>query len=160
MLPRNVLAIRKVLGNATEILTSTTPKSSQVMLLEYPPGSYTGMRTVNRIGILDFSAHTARLANSLRQIQFLDATPQEDRAITAGLAPFRQDGFMKEETTNLVRTGLLQYYKQLKQDIPTATDVAAAGKEVKITVLCTWDPEVATDHGSMFMPTTSLSYYD
>ncbi|KAF9962589.1 hypothetical protein BGZ72_000009 [Mortierella alpina] len=142
MLPRNALAIRKTLGTSTEILTSATPKSSQAMLLEYPPGSYTGMRTVNRVSILDFSKHTARLANSLRQIQFLGGTAQEDQGVTAGLASLRQDDFMKKETTNLVRTGLLQYYRQLKQDLARDTSAAAAAEDdVKVTVLCTWDPE-------------------
>ncbi|KAF9951491.1 hypothetical protein BGZ70_000952 [Mortierella alpina] len=142
MLPRNVLAIRKALGTATEILISTTPKSSQAMLLDYPSGSYTGMRTVNRIGILDFSVHTTRLANSLRQIQFPGATAQEEQAVAAGLASLRQDEVMKKETTNLVRTGLLHYYKQLKQDLPGNTGgTAAGGDDVKVTVLCTWDPE-------------------
>ncbi|KAF9285121.1 hypothetical protein BGZ68_004136 [Mortierella alpina] len=107
MLPRNVLAIRKTLGTFTEILTSTTPKSSQVMLMDYPAGSYTGMRTVNKIGILDFSMHTARLANSLRQIQFLGTTAAEDRVVTSGLASLRQNDVMKKETTNLSQQPLL-----------------------------------------------------
>ncbi|CAO3570457.1 unnamed protein product [Mortierella alpina] len=141
MLPRNVLAIRKALGTFTEILTSTTPKSSQAMLLDYPAGSYTGMRTVNRTGILDFSLHTARLANSLRQIQFPGATAQEEQAVSAGLASLRQDEVMKKETMDLVRTGLRHYYKQLKEDLPRNTGAAAGEEEVKVTVLCTWDPE-------------------
>ncbi|KAF9983847.1 hypothetical protein BGZ75_004582 [Mortierella antarctica] len=158
MLPRNVLAVRKVLGTSTEILTSTTPKSSQAMLLDYPPGSYTGMRTVNRVGILDFSVHTARLANSLRQIQFLGATAQEDRAVAAGLASLRHDDYMRKETTNLVRTGL-RHYNKLQQDLPRDTDTAAAGEEIKVTVLCTWDPEdkqpiLAAHFEPLSVPTT------
>lgn len=157
MLPRNVLAIRKTLGTFTEILTSTTPKSSQVMLMDYPAGSYTGMRTVNKIGILDFSMHTARLANSLRQIQFLGTTAAEDRTVTSGLASLRQDDVMKKETTNLVRTGLLHYYRQLKEDLSRNASTAAAGEEVKVTVLCTWDPEVGAVYCSIPMSTRSSS---
>ncbi|KAF9937580.1 hypothetical protein BGZ67_001091 [Mortierella alpina] len=125
------------------------------MLLDYPPGSYTGMRTVNRVGILDFSVHTARLANSLRQIQFLGATAQEDRAVAAGLDSLRQDDYMRKETTNLVRTGL-RHYNKLQQDLPRDTGTAAAGEEIKVTVLCTWDPEpiLAAHFEPLSVPTT------
>ncbi|KAG0199050.1 hypothetical protein BGX28_007611 [Mortierella sp. GBA30] len=154
MLPRNAVAIRKTLGTATEIITSRTSMNSHAMLLEYPPGSYTGMRTFNIIGILDFSQHTKRLANSLQQIRFPGAateitvstkddpgTTREDPAATAGLVLFRQHETMKQETTDLVRAGLSFYYKQLKASL-CDDKMATVSGETKVTVLCSWDPKI------------------
>ncbi|KAG0052198.1 hypothetical protein BGZ83_002885 [Gryganskiella cystojenkinii] len=44
MLPRNVLAIRRALDS--EVLTSLTSKTSTAMLLDFPPGAYTGMHEI------------------------------------------------------------------------------------------------------------------
>ncbi|KAF9369349.1 hypothetical protein CPB97_003665 [Podila verticillata] len=156
MLPRNVLAIRKTWGSAissngshslsapstTEILTSLTTKTSHATLLDYPPGSYTGMRTFHKIGIMDFTGHTARLANSLQQISFApggeEEGAKEDPEVVAGLAALRTHEVMKKETTDLVRAGLKFYYKQFKEP---AQDLLSAVGETKVTVLCTWDPK-------------------
>ncbi|KAI1311602.1 hypothetical protein EDD11_003342 [Mortierella claussenii] len=72
MHPRNVLAIRRTLAGSTasEVITSLTHKSSNATLLDYPTGAYTGMRTFDKIGIMDFTGHTTRLATSLQQIKF------------------------------------------------------------------------------------------
>ncbi|KAF9318526.1 hypothetical protein BG003_011070 [Podila horticola] len=155
MLPRNVLAIRKTWASAissngshglphpstTEILTSLTTKTSNATLLDYPHGSYTGMRTFHKIGIMDFTAHTTRLANSLQQISFApggeEGGAQEDPEVVAGLAALRTHEVMKKETTDLVRAGLKLYYKQFKEP---AQDLLSAVGETKVTVLCTWDP--------------------
>ncbi|KAF9581710.1 heat shock protein 90, partial [Lunasporangiospora selenospora] len=70
-----------------EILTCLTHKSSDAILLDYPTGAYTGMRTFDQLGIMDFTGHTTRLANSLAQIRFpissdahsmLESTPKVD----------------------------------------------------------------------------------
>ncbi|KAG0347887.1 hypothetical protein BGZ54_004778 [Gamsiella multidivaricata] len=145
MHPRNVLAIRKTLGSAAspEILTSLTPKNSNATLLDYPTGAYTGMRTFGRIGIMDFTGHTARLATSLQQIRFpATAAPTidpnvdvvEDIAATEGLAALRSAETMKQETTDLVRAGLKFYYKQLKEGLHNGELAAAEAGETKVTV--------------------------
>lgn len=156
MLPRNVLAIRKTWGSAissngshglphpstTEILTTLTTKTSHATLLDYPNGSYTGMRTFNKIGIMDFTGHTARLAHSLQQISFApggEGGAKEDPEVVAGLAALRTHEVMTKETTDLVRAGLKFYYKQFKEP---AQDLLSAVGETKVTVLCTWDPKV------------------
>lgn len=146
MLPRNAIAIRKALGAATraKIITAATHKNSTAMLLDYPPGAYTGMRTFDKLGILDFTGHTTRLANSLQQIQFSgqDAKTSvvennvEAAAATQGLAPLRRLDVMNEETMHLVKAGLKFYYKNRADDALGPTD------ETKVTVLCTWDPKV------------------
>ncbi|KAG0021236.1 hypothetical protein BGZ81_009033 [Podila clonocystis] len=155
MLPRNVLAIRKTWGStissngshglphpsSTEILTTLTTKTSNATLLDYPHGSYTGMRTFNKIGIMDFTGHTARLANSLLQISFApggeEGGAKEDPEVVRGLAALRTHEVMKRETTDLVRAGLKFYYRQFKEP---AQDLLSAVGETKVTVLCTWDP--------------------
>ncbi|KAF9902914.1 hypothetical protein EC991_004386 [Linnemannia zychae] len=144
MLPRNAIAIRKTLGTATEIITSLTNKTSTATLLDYPPGSYTGMRTFDKLGIMDFTGHTTRLANSLQQIHFpsplqegaenpaANVSGGESVAATQGLASLRRPEDMKEETTHLVKAGLKFYYKNREEALGPAD-------ETKITVLCTWD---------------------
>ncbi|KAG0263018.1 hypothetical protein BG011_009415 [Mortierella polycephala] len=119
MLPRNVLAIRKTIGAATEIITSWTQKSSNATLLDFPPGSYTGMRTIDKLGILDFTGHTNRLANSLQHIQFLNGAVGvlNDKSAEEELAAFKRPEIMKKETADLVRAGLKLYYSQLKGDL-------------------------------------------
>ncbi|KAF9096774.1 hypothetical protein BGX23_010462 [Mortierella sp. AD031] len=140
MLPRNAIAIRKTLGAASEIIITLTPKTSTATLLDYPPGAYTGMRTFDKLGIMDFTGHTARLASSLQKIRFspsnvVDGTVgSEASAATRGLASLRRPEIMKEEATNLVRAGLKFYYKNLKDSLSPAN-------ETKVTVLCTWDPK-------------------
>ncbi|KAF8923830.1 hypothetical protein BGZ58_002472 [Dissophora ornata] len=151
MLPRNVLAMRKTLGSASEIITSLTSKSSNATLLDYPTGAYTGMRTFDKIGIMDFTGHAARLATSLQQIVFPGTTDssaheikEEDVAATVGLAALRDTDTMKKEATDLVRAGLKFYYKQLKEGLKNgelAAAVTAVG-ETKVTVLCTWDAKI------------------
>ncbi|KAF9149988.1 hypothetical protein BG015_008195 [Linnemannia schmuckeri] len=144
MLPRNAIAIRKTLGTASraEIVTAVTHKTSTATLLDYPPGAYTGMRTFDKLGIMDFTGHTARLANSLQQIRFPTQDPKipvsghssvEAAATTQRLAPLRRPDVMKEETTNLVKAGLKFYYKNRTDDVLGPAD------ETKVTVLCTWD---------------------
>ncbi|KAG0376813.1 hypothetical protein BGX24_007183 [Mortierella sp. AD032] len=143
MLPRNAIAIRKTLGTATGIITSLTSKTSTATLLDYPPGAYTGMRTFDKLGIMDFTGHTTRLANSLQQIHFppqdpkgsvSDVNDSESATATQGLAHLRRPGVMKEETTSLVKAGLQFYYKNLEEALGPAD-------ETKVTVLCTWDPK-------------------
>lgn len=167
MLPRNVLAIRKSFGSAaaSEIITSVTSKSSNATLLEYPTGAYTGMRTFDRIGIMDFSGHADRLASSLQQIKFstpasspspspsaIDSSSSsddssngvcEDEAATIGLAQLRNEDIMKKETRNLVKAGLAFYYKQLKQNVQNGELKAIMAGETKITILCTWDAKAS-----------------
>ncbi|KAG0072673.1 hypothetical protein BGZ90_011841 [Linnemannia elongata] len=145
MLPRNAIAIRKTLGAATraKIITAATHKTSTATLLDYPPGAYTGMRTFDKLGIMDFTGHTTRLANSLQQIHFPGQGAEtsvvdsnvEAAAATKGLAPLRSLEVMKEETMNLVKAGLKFYYKNRTDDVLGSAD------ETKVTVLCTWDPE-------------------
>ncbi|KAF9930024.1 hypothetical protein FBU30_000937 [Linnemannia zychae] len=142
MLPRNAIAIRKALGTHTpEIITAMTHKTSTAALLDYPPGAYTGMRTFDKLGIMDFSGHISRLANSLQQIRFPSANTTgsaagsssvETAAITEGLAPLRRPDVMKEEVMNLVKAGLKFYYMNHDQALGPAD-------ETKVTVLCTWD---------------------
>ncbi|KAF9110225.1 hypothetical protein BGX27_006643, partial [Mortierella sp. AM989] len=139
MLPRNVLAIRKSLSS--EIITSLTSKNSNATLLDYPTGAYTGMRTFDRIGIMDFTGHTARLATSLQQIKFSSATTattaspthddKEDAVVSEGLARLRNQETMKKETTDLVQAGLKFYYKQLRQSLQNGELTAALEGETK-----------------------------
>ncbi|KAF8936346.1 hypothetical protein BGZ47_009547 [Haplosporangium gracile] len=144
MLPRNAIAIRKTLGAASraEIITAVTHKTSTATLLDYPPGAYTGMRTFDKLGIMDFTGHTTRLANSLQQIRFPTQDPKipvnghssaEAAATTQRLAPLRRSDVMKEETMNLVKAGLKFYYKNRTDDALGPAD------ETKVTILCTWD---------------------
>ncbi|KAF9352333.1 hypothetical protein BGX26_009838 [Mortierella sp. AD094] len=156
MLPRNVLAIRKSFGSsaASEIITSITPKASNATLLDYPTGAYTGMRTIDRIGIMDFTGHTARLTSSLQQIKFTThaddtvttstTATNEDAAATEGLAQLRNQEIMKKETTDLVQAGLKFYYKQLRQGLQNGELTSALLGETKVTVLCTWDAKAST----------------
>jgi branched-subunit amino acid aminotransferase/4-amino-4-deoxychorismate lyase len=142
MLPRNAIAIRKTLGAAktAEIITALTHKTSTATLLDYPPGAYTGMRTFDKLGIMDFPGHTARLTNSLQQIRFPSQDPLKDingeaTAATLGLASLRRPDVMKEEATSLVKAGLKFYYNN-------RPDALGPADETKVTVLCTWDPKV------------------
>ncbi|KAF9938594.1 hypothetical protein BGZ65_012579 [Modicella reniformis] len=148
MLPRNVLAISKYLGSAPDTIITLTHKNSTAILLDYPTGAYTGMRTFNRTGIMDLSGHTTRLAASLQQIRFPGISPSssatgeeaEDPVATKGLAALRRTEIMKSETSDLVSAGLKFYYKQLKQGLQNGELPAATVSETKVTVLCTWDP--------------------
>ncbi|KAG9063142.1 hypothetical protein KI688_004742 [Linnemannia hyalina] len=144
MLPRNAIAFCKTLGaTRAKIITAATHKTSAAILLDYPPGAYTGMRTFDKLGIMDFTGHTTRLANSLQQIRFpgqdtstsVVDSDVEAAAATLGLAPLRRPDVMKEETTNLVKAGLKFYYKN------RADDALGPADETKVTVLCTWDPK-------------------
>ncbi|KAG0005853.1 hypothetical protein BGZ80_011465 [Entomortierella chlamydospora] len=157
MFPRNVLAIRKSLGSSatSEIITSITPKASNATLLDYPTGAYTGMRTFDKIGIMDFTGHTARLATSLQQIKFTTHADNtittstgtainEDVAVTEGLAQLRNQETMKKETTDLVQAGLKFYYSQLRQNLQNGELTSALEGETKVTVLCTWDAKAST----------------
>ncbi|KAF9184115.1 hypothetical protein BGZ51_003553 [Haplosporangium sp. Z 767] len=113
------------------------------MLLDFPPGSYTGMRTIDKLGILDFTGHTNRLANSLQHIQFPDGAvgTLDDKSAAEELAAFERPEIMKKETADLVRAGLKLYYSQLKGDLSNGSTLAIQG-DTKVTVLCTWDTKI------------------
>ncbi|KAG0238533.1 hypothetical protein BGW42_004295 [Actinomortierella wolfii] len=136
MLPRNVLAIRSRVGSTTEVICRVTTKTGHSFLLEYPPGAYTGMRTIDQKGVLDFSGHVTRLANSLQQIHFHDPSyshknqnqhqnqdqsnghryeGKEPPSVQQGLAPFRNVETLMQEAQQLVRAGLSHYYQVLHQ---------------------------------------------
>ncbi|KAF9970242.1 hypothetical protein BGZ73_007086 [Actinomortierella ambigua] len=151
MIPRNVLAIRSLVGSSSEVICKTTSKNGNSFLLEHPPGAYTGMRTIDQKGVLDFSGHVVRLANSLQQIHFHDPhtdnstnnhpknpnQPQdlldqtnnhsyagaEPPSVQQGLAPFRNVETLMQEA-RLLKPG------------PTTRSIL---DEAKITLLCTWD---------------------
>ncbi|KAI8597141.1 aminotransferase, partial [Dissophora ornata] len=142
--------MRKTLGSASEIITSLTSKSSNATLLDYPTGAYTGMRTFDKIGIMDFTGHAARLATSLQQIVFPGTTDssaheikEEDVAATVGLAALRDTDTMKKEATDLVRAGLKFYYKQLKEGLKNgelAAAVTAVGETKEPTLIAHFEP--------------------
>ncbi|KAF9916333.1 hypothetical protein BX616_004033 [Lobosporangium transversale] len=169
MLPRNVLAIRRTIAGSTavEIITMLTSKSSKAILLDYPSGAYTGMRTFNKIGIMDFTGHTNRLADSLQQIKFHALT---SRVTTPGTDTDSHNNghdrggdhenndinslekedptitsalaaFRTREIMKLETTNLvsegLKFYYKQAKEY-NSIDSASIG-ETKVTVLCTWD---------------------
>ncbi|KAF9099565.1 hypothetical protein BGX23_001207 [Mortierella sp. AD031] len=110
-----------------------TKNNANTILLGYPPGAYTAMRTFDRLGIMDFSGHVARLASSVSQIHFPESDiaigkEEEDQAVKEGLAPFRNPVSLKPKVVRVVRSALKAYFRQ-EGDL----------SEAKVTVLCTWD---------------------
>ncbi|KAG0205921.1 hypothetical protein BGX28_002563 [Mortierella sp. GBA30] len=134
IMPQPILAVRNHSSStepSPDISVTLTNKDANGILLDYPPGAYTAMRTFDRVGIMDFSGHVARLAGSLSQIHFPESEQddiEEAAVVKTGLAPFRNPERLKVELTDLVRAGMKAYYKQSKEL-----------HEAKITVLCTWD---------------------
>ncbi|GJJ73404.1 hypothetical protein EMPS_05762 [Entomortierella parvispora] len=129
---------------------SLTTKSANDTLIEYPTGAYTAMRTSEHRGIMDFSCHVNRLANSLSQIQFsvaamdtekveqdkeeegeLEEQGNEQQEVAEALAQFRDAKTLKPLMTDLVREGLRDYYGQVPEESTLG--------EAKVTVLCSWD---------------------
>ncbi|KAG0325763.1 hypothetical protein BGZ99_000208 [Dissophora globulifera] len=102
------------------------------------------MRTFDKIGIMDFTSHTTRLATSLQQMRFpppaLPLTGEqgesEDVAATAGLASLRSPESMKIAATDLIRSGLKFYFKQFEDSLASGELICSAGTtgEAKVTV--------------------------
>ncbi|KAF9954819.1 hypothetical protein BGZ70_010444 [Mortierella alpina] len=120
-MPQHILAVRKhpstTLSDSPSdnISVSYTNKSANTVLLDYPPGAYTAMRTFDRVGIMDFSGHVARLVSSLAQIHFPESEPAdtaEAPTVRRGLAPYRDPETLKTEMAELVRAALKAYYHQ------------------------------------------------
>ena len=138
-------------GTGTEttpvVVVTKTHKDANTILLDYPPGAYTAMRTFSRLGIMDFSGHVTRLVNSLSQIHF----PESDRitagedvdveseasVVKKGLAPFRNSERLKVVMTDVVRKVLRAYFAGKENGLK--------GSEAKVTVLCTWNVKVRVD---------------
>ncbi|KAF9127285.1 hypothetical protein BGW39_005979 [Mortierella sp. 14UC] len=134
---RNKSTLLSGTGTKPTVVVTDTDEDANTVLLNYPPGAYTAMRTFDRLGIMDFSGHVARLASSLSQIHL----PESDRAIgkdeeeevqvvKRGLALFRDPVTLKPVMTDVVRRVLKSYFKKKENK-----EVA----EAKVTVLCTWD---------------------
>ncbi|KAG0379241.1 hypothetical protein BGX24_001127 [Mortierella sp. AD032] len=119
------------------VLVTNTDKDANTVLLNYPPGAYTAMRTFDKLGIMDFSGHVARLASSLSQIHFPESDralgkdeEEEDLAVRDGLASFRDPVTLKPVMAGVVQKVLIGYFgKKENKDVT----------EAKVTVLCTWD---------------------
>ncbi|KAK3835904.1 MAG: aminotransferase [Linnemannia elongata] len=121
------------------VVVTKTHKDANTILLDYPPGAYTAMRTFSRLGIMDFSGHVIRLTNSLSQIHFPESdrltagedvdVESEEWVVKKGLAPFRDAGKLKVVVTDVVRKVLMAYF----------TEKENGEGEVKVTVLCTWN---------------------
>ncbi|KAF9276829.1 hypothetical protein BGZ68_009713 [Mortierella alpina] len=135
--PRHILAVRKHPSThlsdspSDNISVSYTDKGANAVLLDYPPGAYTAMRTFDRVGIMDFSGHVDRLVSSLSQIHFPEseqADIAEAVTVRRGLAPYRDAETLKTEMAELVRAALKAYYQQ-----------SSGLDEAKVTVLCTWN---------------------
>lgn len=130
-----------------EVIVTTTLKDANTILLDYPPGAYTAMRTFSRLGIMDFSGHVTRIANSLSQIHFPESdrlTAGEDVAVESevfvvkkGLALFRDPERLKVLMTDVVRKVLRAYFAEQEN--------GKGGSEAKVTVLCTWSVKVRLD---------------
>ncbi|KAF9909220.1 hypothetical protein EC991_008981 [Linnemannia zychae] len=124
-------------GTKSTVVVTDTDENANTVLLNYPPGAYTAMRTFDRIGIMDFSGHVARLASSLSQIHFPESDrasgkdlEEEDQIVKDGLALFRDPVKLKPVMTDVVRRVLKGYFgKKENREIA----------EAKVTVLCTWD---------------------
>ncbi|KAF9188474.1 hypothetical protein BGZ51_000563 [Haplosporangium sp. Z 767] len=137
--PRYVLATRNNshrAGVETEarMTVSWTDVGANDMLLTYPTGAYTAMRTFGHRGIMDFSGHVARLARSVAQIHFPGSEQdraQEDTAVDTRLAAFRDPKTLYPEMKELVRAALMMYYGQHTES-----------GEAKVTVLCTWNVKI------------------
>lgn len=152
---------------------SLTDKGSNDTLLEYPTGAYTGMRTSDYRGIMDFSCHVVRIADSLSQIQFSAAAAatmdkecsgqerkeegqgeeqnnKEEPDVVNALAQFRNAETLKPMMTDLVREGLRNYYSQ-------ALEESSMG-EAKVTVLCTWDSKVRKHRSYIIVARIKLMY--
>ncbi|KAF8948706.1 Chitin synthase, class 1 [Haplosporangium gracile] len=124
------------------VTVSTTHKDANTVLLDYPPGAYTAMRTFDRLGIMDFSGHINRLASSLSQIHFPESDREiagedvkvedEERVVNDGLAPFRDPTKLKVTVADVVKKVLKAYFsgKGTGQE---------EFLEAKVTVLCTWN---------------------
>ncbi|KAF9923798.1 Sulfhydryl oxidase 1 [Linnemannia zychae] len=118
----------------TVILTPTN-KCATAILLDYPAGAYTSMRTIGHGGVMNFSGHVTRLTSSLTQIHFPESDKEigkeiEDQIVKDRLAPFRESTTLKPMLTLLVQKALKDYFgKRMTDD----------ASEAKITLLCTWN---------------------
>ncbi|KAG0279850.1 hypothetical protein BGZ95_012076 [Linnemannia exigua] len=119
------------------VVVTDTNENANTVLLNYPPGAYTAMRTFDRLGIMDFSGHIARISSSLSQIHLPESdrdlgkeAEEEDKAVRTGLVPFRDPVTLKPVMTEVVQKALKGYFGKKENK-----DVA----EAKVTVLCTWD---------------------
>ncbi|KAG9070095.1 hypothetical protein KI688_009426 [Linnemannia hyalina] len=123
------------------VIVTTTHKDANTILLDYPPGAYTAMRTFSCLGIMDFSGHVTRIANSLSQIHFPESdritagedvdVESEELDVKEGLASFRDPGSLKVVVADVVRKALRAYF--------AVKENGEAGSEAKVTVLCTWN---------------------
>lgn len=139
------------------VVVTKTHKNANTILLDYPPGAYTAMRTFSRLGIMDFSGHVARLTNSLSQIHFPESdritagedvdVESEELVVKKGLAPFRDTGRLKVVMADVVTKVLRAYC--------TRNEAGEGDSEVKVTVLCTWNVKVRLD---VFMDVHSRWY--
>jgi hypothetical protein len=128
------------IGAEPVVVVTNTHKTANTFLLDNPPGAYTAMRTFDRLGIMDFSGHVARLASSLSQIHFPESDREtgkelEDQVVRDGLAPFRDPITLKRTVTDVVQKVLRAYFggKDKRE-----------GSEAKVTVLCTWNVKVSS----------------
>ncbi|KAG0263548.1 hypothetical protein BG011_008612 [Mortierella polycephala] len=140
MQPGYVLATRNhshraVMEAEAHVTVSWTDVGANDMLLAYPSGAYTAMRTFGHRGIMDFSGHVARLASSVAQIHFSESEQdrsKEDVAVETRLTTFRNPETLYTEMKELVRSALMVYYGRYTES-----------GEAKVTVLCTWDVNIS-----------------
>lgn len=127
-------------GTDPVVVVTNTHKNANAVLLDNPPGAYTAMRTFDRLGIMEFSGHVARLASSLSQIHFPESDREtgkelEDQVVKDGLAPFRDPITLKPIMTDVVQKALRAYFGGKDK---------GGVSEAKVTVLCTWNVKVSS----------------
>ncbi|KAG0050733.1 hypothetical protein BGZ83_004480 [Gryganskiella cystojenkinii] len=126
-----------------KLIVTFTDKNANDTLLEYPSGAYTATRTFDHHGILDFSGHVSRIANSLSQLRFatphkeneIEAEEEESPQVVQALHRFRNAETLKPLMTDLVREGLRDYFGQVSEEFLLG--------EAKVTVLCSWDVTIS-----------------
>ncbi|KAI8137854.1 aminotransferase [Fennellomyces sp. T-0311] len=76
-------------------------------VLSFPRGAYTGMRTVQKVAVVELDSHMKRLTNSLSLMKFVpEGAEAEPQHVSSDLASFRNVSALQARLVPLLRTGL------------------------------------------------------
>ncbi|RIB06012.1 hypothetical protein C2G38_2218111 [Gigaspora rosea] len=136
--------------SGSDFAISETRISSNEFLLQYPRGTYTAARTVNRTAIMDLQGHIKRTCDSLKLVKFKnsenisiegnqdetnnnDSEETEPDYVTQAMAPYRDPEIFKGLVIPLLKTGLTKYF-EIEEETPW--HIKGVG-EIKVTwIVC------------------------
>ncbi|OZJ03763.1 hypothetical protein BZG36_03070 [Bifiguratus adelaidae] len=141
--PKTLVIERKAPANGIfdeqDYIISMPRISANEFYLQYPRGTYTAARTVQKTSIMSFDVHLARLASSLTLMHFNPENCNdyvESSEASRALNRLRDTKILETVLVPMVRKGMTEYYKEVEED------VFGEEQETKVSILIGYDFKV------------------